>query len=74
MSIQCYRLTLEPITLDVVRIARQAAGISAKKRVESESSGGDDAGVHRYHTSGVKYGGFGNSTTYNMGNMSDDNN
>jgi len=31
VSSQCYKLTLEPSASDVVRIAKQAAGISAKK-------------------------------------------
>jgi len=31
LSAQCYNLTLSPNSIDVVRIAKQAAGLSAKK-------------------------------------------
>jgi len=44
MSTQCYKLTLKPDAADVVRIAKAAAGISAKKRV-GHGGGGDTNNV-----------------------------
>jgi len=44
MSTLCYKLTLEPSAVDVVRIAKQAAGITAKKKSNDNNGLNNEGG------------------------------